>query len=175
MSNYEEEELSQADIERLLAEQIGGYNPAQRGNTSEQIGGDTVNWHTLPDQDAAAVWEALREWVEWFTLRYNIPISTVPDCWYQHGHLVEELSALHTAHIAAFDPTDTGYGPIGWHERLTLALPRLTRAYGGGCNNGHRTTKPRTWHTGQDEWTAWTNQAHAHPSTPGAPQPQEEQ
>mgnify|MGYP004504021007 CR=1 FL=1 len=80
--------------------------------------------------------------------------------------LVEELSALHTAHIAAFDPSDTGFGPISWHERLAIAVPRLTRAYGGGCATEHRVTKPRTWDGVTDEaaWTAWTIQAHAHPS-----------
>jgi hypothetical protein len=118
-----------------------------------------------------ATWTALREWVEWFTTRYNIPFSTVPICWWQHDALVEELSALHTAHLAAFDPADTGFGPLSWHERLAIATPRLTRAYGGGCNTEHRPTKTRSWDRVTDEtaWTAWTTKAHAHPSTrPGA-------
>ena len=60
--------------------------------------------------------------------------------------------------------TDTGFGPIGWHERLSLALPRLSRAYSGGCARGHDPLKPRSWTAVVDEqeWDAWTNQAHAH-------------
>ncbi|MDF2506215.1 MAG: hypothetical protein K0Q52_74 [Microbacterium sp.] len=162
-------DIGSEEVERLLAEQLG-FDPFDRHTPSDIIGGDTINWRTLTSADAAAVWEALREWVEWFTTRYSVPVSTVPDCWWQHGQLVEELSALHAAHNAAFDPSDTGFGPIGWHERLSIALPRLSRAYGGGCTNGHRPTKPRTWDDVTDEtaWTAWTRQAHAHPSTASA-------
>lgn len=134
------------------------------GDSAPITGGNGVNWRTLPDENAAERWTLLREWVEWFTVRYQIPISTVPDCWWQHGALVEELSALHLAHNASFHPSDTGLGPIGWHERLAVTLPRLTRAYGGGCTNGHRPLKPRAWANATDEaaWTAWTTQAHAH-------------
>ena len=87
-----------------------------------------------------------------------------PPCWWKHGHLVEELSALHTAHTAAFDSSDAGFGPIGWHERLSLAMPRLTRAYAGGCGNGHRDINPRSsiGQIDEQEWDAWTSQAHAH-------------
>ena len=52
----------------------------------------------------------LRDWVEWFTVRYDVPVSVVPNCWWRHGALVEELSALHVAHLAAFDASDAGFG-----------------------------------------------------------------
>ena len=134
-----------------------------RQGASAPIGAPTINWRTLTDEDAKATWAALREWVEWFTVRYRISESTVPACWWKHGQLVEELSALHIAHEAAFHSTDTGFGPIGWHERLNLALPRLNRAYAGGCARGHDPLKPRSWSniTDEQEWDAWTNQAHA--------------
>jgi hypothetical protein len=145
-----------------------------RDVSSQAIGGRAVDWYTLDDEDAAAEWESLRLWVEWVTVRYNIPVSVVPTCWYQHGALVEELAALRTVHRAAFHTTDAGYGPITWHERLAIAQPRLSRAYGGGCNNGHQPTKPRTWPEPGAEWDAWTSQAHAHRDTPpGASQRKE--
>jgi len=139
-----------------------------RDGSSEPIAAEIINWRYLSDYDAERVWEELREWVEWFTSRYYVPPSTVPTCWWKHGQLVEELSALHTAHVVCFDDADTGLGPIGWHERLAIALPRLTRAYGGGCSNGHQDTKPRSWAGTTDEraWTAWTTQAHATPAPP---------
>ncbi|MDX2377698.1 hypothetical protein M4I32_12890 [Microbacterium sp. LRZ72] len=135
-----------------------------RSGSSAPLGATVINWRTLTGSAAAMAWADLRDWVEWFTSRYNVPVSTVPDCWWQHGALVEELTALRTAHAAAFDPTDTGYGPISWHERLTVALPRLTRAYSGGCNTTHRSNKPRSWSnvTDEQEWEQWTSQAHAH-------------
>lgn len=148
---------------------------AGRDVSSEAIGGHAVDWFTMKDADAAAEWIVLRAWVEWVTVRYNIPVSVVPTCWYQHGALVEELSALRTAHRAAFDKTDAGNGPALWHERLALAHGRLSRAYGGGCNNGHQPTKPRTWPVDPGaDWDAWTSQAHAHRDTPpGASQRKE--
>lgn len=159
MSRYDPE-----DVDALLAQELSGFDPRSRTGSSHIIGGIVTSWRDLTDAEAAERWHALREWVEWFTIRYNVPVSIVPDCWWRHGHLVEELSALHTAHVTAFDPSDSGFGPIGWHERLAIALPRLNRAYGGGCNNGHKTTRPRSWasSTDEQEWEAWTAQAHAH-------------
>ena len=103
--------------------------------------------------------------MEWFTVRYRIPESIVPNCWWKHGHLVEELSALHTAHVAAFDTRDTGFGPIGWHERLAArdapAAPARTPA---GAASGHNRHQPRSTidEIDEQEWDAWTSQAHAH-------------
>ena len=151
------------DVDALLAQELSGFDPNSRASGSGIIGGLVTNWHELSDAEAAQRWEALRAWVEWFTVRYNVPISVVPDCWWRHGAIVEELSALHTAHHAAFDLSDSGFGPIGWHERLAIAIPRLNRAYGGGCNNGHKPTRPRSWAhaTDEQEWEAWTTTAHA--------------
>jgi len=159
------------DVEALLAQELAGLDPLNRYGSSAPIGGIVTNWRELADEDASERWEALREWVEWMTVRYNVPVSVIPACWWKHDRLVEELSALHTAHLAAFDPSDAGYGPIGWHERLAIAWPRLSHAYGGGCSTGHRPTKPRTWDdtTDENEWTAWTSQAHAHPGTTPSP------
>ena len=148
----------------LAADAARVTGKANRGGSPAPLGATVINWRTLSGSAAAMAWADLRDWVEWFTIRYNVPISTVPTCWWQHGALVEELTALRTAHAAAFDPTDTGNGPIGWHERLTVALPRLTRAYSGGCNTGHRPLTPRSWSnvTDEQEWEQWTNEAHAH-------------
>lgn len=153
----------EVDIEALLARELAGYAPEPHVENSDPLGSQVVNWRTLRNEDAADEWRQLREWVEWFAVRYAIPHSTVPTCWWQHGALVEELSALHTAHLAAFHDTDSGYGPISWHERLTPATARLTRAYGGGCTHGHQTLKPRSWTgaTDEQEWDTWITQTHA--------------
>lgn len=151
------------DVDALLAQELSGFDPNSRTGGSGIIGGLVTNWRELSDAEASERWQSLREWVEWFTVRYNIAISVVPDCWWRHAPLVEELSALHTAHLAAFDPSDSGFGPIGWHERLTIAIARLNRSYGGGCNNGHKPIRPRSWaqSTDEQEWEAWAKAAHA--------------
>jgi hypothetical protein len=151
------------DFDDAIAGAMAGFDPLYRNGSSAPLGAEVVNWRHLADEDAPRAWERLRAWVEWFTVRYDIPISTVPVCWWRHPALVEELSALHTAHQAAFDQSDAGFGPIGWHERLAAAIPRLGRAYAGGCTRGHSPHKPRSWDdvTDEQEWTAWTNRAHA--------------
>ena len=85
------------------------------------IGGAT-SWRTMQDQQARDEWRALRDWVEWGTVRYEISVSLIPECWWKHGALVEELSALHSAHRAAFHPTDSGNGPITWHQHFANAM-----------------------------------------------------
>lgn len=122
-----------------------------------------VNWRELDDETARDVWIDLRGWVEWFTVRYDISATVVPDCWWRHGALVEELSALRGAHRALFDAADTGLGPIGWHERYTLAKTRIQNVSSTlGCTNGHEDPKRRDWSTATDEdaWDAWTSRAH---------------
>ncbi len=127
------------------------------------LGGST-NWRTMTDQQARDEWSALRDWVEWVTVRYDIPLSLIPTCWWKHGALVEELSALHSAHRAAFHSMDNGNGPITWHQHFANAIPRLRNAYNGGCSEGHSSRRPRSWSgvTDEEEWDAWTNQSHAH-------------
>ncbi len=156
------------DIEQLLAQELAGFDPTRRDGSSAPIGGAIINWRELSDEDAPEAWARLRGWVEWVSVRYNIPVSIIPNCWYQHDALVEELSALHTAHLAAFDESDAGFGPIGWHERFAVAMPRLTRAYGGGCSDGHRPLRPRNWSgvIEDQEWETWASTAHAHRGEP---------
>lgn len=151
------------DIEALINGGLAGdFDPLDRDAAASAIGAHVVNWRLLDDDQAHAEWSALREWVEWFVERYNVAVSLIPNCWWKHGPLVEELSALHTAHVAAFDPSDSGFGPIGWHERLTIAIPRLQKAYTGTCRAEHVDQKSRTLHGATDEkaWLAWTAQSH---------------
>lgn len=148
-----------ASVDEILE---ASYNPMNRDTSSEMIGGFVVNWRALEDREAiAAAWTALRDWVEWFAVRYEIPSTLIPDCWWQHGALVEELSALHTAHAASFDPSDTGYGPVSWHERLTLARARFATAYKNGCLDGHVKPRQRAFPDVDVEWDTWIRTTHA--------------
>jgi hypothetical protein len=145
------------DLDFLLREDISDVDFEIPAESSA-----TVDWRTLKDADARAAWDSLRDWIEWFTVRYKISESIVPVCWYKHGDLVEQLAALHASHTVAFDPSDNGFGPLGWHEELSLALPRLRHAYYSRCSRGHDRFKPRSWTNPNDEheWGGWINQTH---------------
>lgn len=143
-----------------LPDTWGDQSPRQ---TPGMLGITVINWRTLEDTDAPQVWNELRDWVTWFTHRYNLPIRKIPPCWYKHGALVEELAALHTAWLVSYDSLDAGYGPIGWHERLAVAIPRLATWYNGECHNGHTELPQNGDDAVPSDWADWIMQSHARP------------
>ena len=150
-------------LDDLVASLAEGWEDQAPRQSPGMLGIRVINWRTLEDEDAPEVWTDLRDWVVWFTHRYNIATRKIPPCWFKHGALVEELSALHTAWLVSYDSLDVGYGPIGWHERLAVAIPRLATWYNGECHNGH-TELPQTGdEVVPGEWTNWIRQTHAQP------------
>lgn len=104
-----------------------------------------VNWRTLPDEREPEVWRLLAEWVSWLCTRYTIPARLIPDCWYLHDGIVEELSALFSSWEVSFEEADSGgHGPLGWHERFEYFRSRLRHYKPEGCANGHLETACRT-------------------------------
>ena len=57
---------------------------------------------TLTAADAEWLWEELRDWVEWLVERYSLDHRIVPPCWFLHGALVDELTALWGAWQVAY-------------------------------------------------------------------------
>lgn len=106
-----------------------------------------VDWTSLDGTARTEQWAALNQWVRWLVGRYALDHREVPPCWHAHGDLVEELSALRTAHLGAFDPSGPASGPAEWHQifantraRLQLWVART------GCRAAeHRPPVPPTW------------------------------
>lgn len=106
-----------------------------------------IDWSRLDGPAADEALAALASWVSWLVCRYAIDPREIPPCWAEHGDLFEELSALHTAHRAAFDPAGPPTGPADWHTlaantraRLQLAVART------GCRaEQHRASSAPTW------------------------------
>ncbi len=76
----------------------------------------------------AAVMEPLRSWVDWMITTWQLRTADVPPCWWRHSHLLQELYALWCMYQLAFNPTDSGQGPIAFAERFALARGRLRAA-----------------------------------------------
>ena len=85
-----------------------------------------VCWPTLTDLEVEDALDELGDWVDWATDRYNLDHRTVPPCWDKHGALIEELSALRTAWVAAFAITGRPEAPLEWHAAFAAARQRLT-------------------------------------------------
>jgi hypothetical protein len=155
--------IDETPIEQLLDSLPADWESNSGTRDGGMLGVSIVNWRTLDNGAAPETWTRLRDWVDWFTHRYRIPGRKIPACWYRHGPLVEELSALHTAWLVSFDAMDAGYGPIGWHERLAAALPRLATWYNGECHNGH-TQLDNTPQAGPPDaatWNEWIREPHS--------------
>lgn len=106
-----------------------------------------IDWSRLTGEAAAEAFAALGTWVRWLVARYVIDPREVPPCWAEHGELLEELSALHTAHRAAYDPAGPPTGPADWHSVLANTRARLQLAVARtGCRAGqHRSPGAPEW------------------------------
>lgn len=100
-------------------------------------------WHMLTAEQAEKRWLELRDWVDWFVVRNNIGPKDIPDCWYLHGGMVDELEALRWAWIETNRPESKGTDPIWWREALHRARPRWPLFNPNGCATSHSETKPR--------------------------------
>ncbi len=111
------------------------------------LGPVPICWTILDDATAARELNALDQWVRWLATRYIVAPRTIPPCWHHHGALVEELSALRTAWLAAFAPEARGVTPLDWHIMFWAARNRLEETVGrAGCTKGHhREDEPATW------------------------------
>jgi len=102
-----------------------------------------VDWTVLSEEEAADQLDQLIDWVDWLTWRYTLDSRTVPECWPEHGSVLEELSALRTAWIQAYATTSLGSAPLDWHQAFSQARQRLADwAARTGCRPAaHRPTR----------------------------------
>jgi hypothetical protein len=90
------------------------------------------NWRRLTEatqrestHPARKALEDMVAWVDWLIGRYRLG-HTIPPCWWAHGPMVEELSALEAAWRGAYEaadkPADAG---VNWHQQLGQTLLRI--------------------------------------------------
>jgi hypothetical protein len=120
-----------------------------------------------PARDAL---KAMVPWVDWLVGRYGLA-HVVPPCWWAHGAMVEELSALQAAWLGAYEnpdaPADAG---VVWHEHLQRCLGRLREWNVARCAAGHhRPAAESTWKTNLS-WPRRPSQSADRPQTQGSGQ-----
>jgi hypothetical protein len=95
---------------------------------------------TLDADTARATWDELRDFVDWLVDRYALDHKTVPPCWYLHGALVDELTALWGAWQTAYWPYASAADPAGWMQIFANTRMRLSEWSGRrGCRpDDHR-------------------------------------
>jgi hypothetical protein len=84
-----------------------------------------VRWSDLTPTEAADHLTTLATWVDWLQDRYQLDQTELPTNWWQHGPLIEELSALKGAWDIAYDPTQDASAPATWHHTFHTTRKRL--------------------------------------------------
>ncbi|MEV1008366.1 hypothetical protein [Streptomyces sp. NPDC049881] len=136
----------------LLLEQQAPAPGAADGETPSP--GAPVNWATLPPGGRLACWAEFVAWVAWLADRYELTTDQLPRaCWWQHGAVVEELTALWTSHHSAYGgEEDVGAAPYLWQDALCRAIERIGRHWLGPCRNGQHRDRHRTAWSGDEPY-----------------------
>ena len=108
-------------------------------------------WHLLTAEQAEQRWNDLRTWVDWLVVRNNVGPKEIPDCWYLHTGLVDELDALRWAWLDTTKPESKGTDPVWWREALHRARTRWPLFNPNGCATTHTETRARAL-AGQRAW-----------------------
>ncbi|MGB3773108.1 MAG: hypothetical protein WBA00_18380 [Rhodococcus sp. (in: high G+C Gram-positive bacteria)] len=93
----------------------------------ERGGSMQFSWRYLDADASARLWDEVTDWVWWLRDRYELG-ETIPRCWYRHGAVMEEFTALMADWKRAYS---TGEGMSDWHSRgLWPLMDRLEQIAG---------------------------------------------
>jgi hypothetical protein len=136
----------------------GGSSGAGEGREGEEecVAGAPVCWDDLEEAKRAALWPEFVAWVIWMADRYEVTNDQIPrQCWWQHGAVVEELTALWTSHQSAYaQGEDAGSAPYLWQDALARAIERIGRLWVGTCRNGQHRDRHREQWDGDEKYLA---------------------
>ncbi len=100
--------------------------PSSTASTNRAMPAKPVRWDTLTAESAQRELAQLAAWVARLVDRYQLDARTVPPCWTDHGALLEELSALHTAWQSSYALTAPGNAPLAWHTSFAACRTRMS-------------------------------------------------
>jgi hypothetical protein len=114
------------------------------------------SWEALGADEARAQWQVVSGWVTWLVERYDLA-EVVPACWWRHGAITEELTALWVAWVTAYeDPEAERDAPLSWHESFASARARIGEWDRLGCaRDGHRDGQALQWHPDTEAFTSF--------------------
>ncbi|PDQ35199.1 MAG: hypothetical protein B5766_07735 [Candidatus Lumbricidophila eiseniae] len=119
--------------------------------------------HADADTKIFVTWLELREWVQWLVVRFQIDPSRIPNCWAEHGNIVEELSALWADWQFIYEGQNFRVGAATiWLHSLSMMLDRV-KSHGGAASctiNDHAGWSQRTFKDPTPEWVNWAHATH---------------
>ncbi|MCZ1012274.1 hypothetical protein [Streptomyces lydicus] len=115
-----------------------------------RVPGAPVLWHKVPEEQREALWGEFTAWVIRMADLYELTTEQLPHaCWWEHGGLVAELTALWTGWESAYNnEEDAAAGPYLWQDAWSRGVERIGRMWLGECTNGYHREKSRiVWGT----------------------------
>lgn len=135
--------LGDQGVEDLVEQMLGSPGPL------------AIVWSELSPVEAERTWVDLGRWVRWLGARYEIDGHELPPCWWRHGALVEELTALWGSWRVAYGEGQSVAAMADWHRIFHEARLRLREwAARTGCSaHDHRGGTIPPWVADRyDEW-----------------------
>ncbi|MFE5406191.1 hypothetical protein ACFQ9Z_33490 [Streptomyces sp. NPDC056580] len=126
-----------------------GGSGEEGGSDSTRVRGAPVVWHKVRGEERAELWGEFTAWVIRMADTYELTTEQLPHaCWWEHGAVVAELTALWTGWESAYGEEDAAAGPYLWHDAWSRGIERIGRSWLGECTNGYHQAKSRTvWGT----------------------------
>lgn len=135
------------DVQRLALQRLQGDLAQLRAGQLDLSAAlpPRWNWRALDRDAAAELWQELAEWVAWLHERYPLG-DVLPQCWWRHPELVEELTAALAAWQAAYEmPGANPAASAEWHDRWLPGLEhRLVHRWRTGRCTPTHTDRPRS-------------------------------
>ncbi|MFE7331586.1 hypothetical protein ACFU8W_43140 [Streptomyces sp. NPDC057565] len=128
----------------------GGGTGEDGESPGARVAGAPVSWHKVKDDDRKEMWAEFTAWVIRMADQYELTTEQLPHgCWWEHGSVVAELTALWTGWESAYNnEEDAQAGPYLWHDAWSRGVERIGRMWLGECTNGYHKQKSRTvWGT----------------------------
>ncbi|RRQ25324.1 hypothetical protein DK926_23920 [Rhodococcus sp. Eu-32] len=127
------------------------------GDGEQELRPSRFAWRYLDRAQARQLWHELTDWTTWIRERYELD-TKIPPCWYRHGPVVEELSALMAAWTDAYYRGDEYRDDLtAWHTQWFWPVISRIRTITDfeTCTHERCTATPRTPFTlgGLDEFT----------------------
>lgn len=135
--------LARLEDARSVAGSGGPRTGADEGDA--RVPGAPVVWHDLPERAREDCWATFTGWVVRIADSYELTTEQLPrECWWEHGAVVAELTALWTGWESAYGTEDdAAAGPYLWHDAFSRGIERIGRMWLGECTNGYHNPKSR--------------------------------
>lgn len=143
---------------------VGGRAPFQDPRlAAQEASGDGpppwlgTRWREIKPEHQREAWIGLRRWVDWYIHEYQINAQVIPNCWYLHPNMVQELYAAMCMEHKAWEEGAASLTPMMmWHpnvQAMNMRLREMVAEHSAECAKGNHKPVERMERTyDEDTW-----------------------